>query len=112
VKHQPGPVPDTELAGGWTYLETVDEASSTIRVRGRVGRLGADLLRGTVEELSRRGHRDITVTVEDAQEVDSSARGVLLEMATVLAARDGRLTVQWSPAHDDSATVQKRGAPL
>ena len=89
-----------DLGGGWTYLETVDEASSTIRVRGRVDRLGADLLRGTVEELSRRGHRDITVTVEDPEGVDGSAQEVLLELAADLAGRDGRLTVQ-RPAADE-----------
>jgi hypothetical protein len=57
------PTPDTNADSGWTYKETIDEAISTIRVHGRVGKLGVDLLRGTIEELSRRGHRNIRVTM-------------------------------------------------
>jgi hypothetical protein len=98
--HRRAPVHVADLADGWTYVETIDEARSTIHVRGRVDRLGADLLRGTVEELSRRGHREITVSMERPHHVDSCAREVLTEMADALADRAGRLTLQWSAAED------------
>jgi hypothetical protein len=87
---------DTDADGDWTYSETIDEASSTIRVSGRVGRLGVDLLRGTIEELSRRGHQNITVTMGRANDVDACARVVLDEVAAWLAVGDGRLTIVWS----------------
>jgi hypothetical protein len=89
------PTPDTDADSNWTYSETVEEAKSAIRVRGRVDRLGVDLLRGTIEQLSRRGHRDITVTMEHPDDVDACASGVLVEVAARLAARGGGLTIRW-----------------
>jgi hypothetical protein len=87
---------DTDAENGWTYRETIDETRSAIRVRGRVDSLGVDLLRGTIEELGRRGHRDITVTMEHPYDVDSCAHGVLAEVAAWVANRHGRLTIRWS----------------
>src|SRR5215218_2452951 len=107
MRHQ-GPIPDTDADGSWTYSEIIDEASSTIRVRGRVGRLGVDLLRGTIEELSRRGHRGITVTMEHPDDVDADARRVLAEVAAWLAVRDGRLTIVWS-ADEQGGRADGRG---
>jgi hypothetical protein len=80
---------------GWTYTETVDEPGSTISVHGRVDRLGVDLLRGTVEELARRGHRDITVAMDDDVVVGPPARTELHELAAELADRHGQLTIRW-----------------
>jgi anti-anti-sigma regulatory factor len=94
MRHR-SPSADTDADSDWTYSETIDEAKSAIRVRGRVDRLGADLLRGTIEQLSRRGHRDITVTMEHPDDVDACARGVLVEVAARLAARHGGLTIRW-----------------
>ena len=99
------PSPGTDAHGDWTYVETIDEAGSGIRVRGRVDRLGADLLRGTIEELSRRGHRDITVTMEHPGDVDACARGVLAEVAAWLAACQGGLTIRWTDDEPGSAAV-------
>lgn len=92
-----------DVETSWTYSETIDEPGSTIRVRGRVDRLGVDLLRGTIEELHRRGHRDITVTMEDEVDVDPPARTELDELAVELAGRHGRLTIRWSQGGDDPA---------
>jgi anti-anti-sigma regulatory factor len=108
--HRRSPTPDTDAASGWAYSETIDEATSVIRVRGRVDRLGVDLLRGTIEELSRRGHRDITVTMEHPDNVDACARGVLAEVATRLAGRQGRLTIRWS-ADEDGSRADPFGKP-
>jgi hypothetical protein len=71
--------------GRWTYRETIDEGNSEIRVFGHVDRLGVDLLRGTIEELARRGHRHITVTVGRPKDVDAFARTVLAQVAAGLA---------------------------
>jgi hypothetical protein len=88
----------------WTYSETIDEEQSAIRVRGRVDRIGVDLLRGTIEALNRRGHRDITVTMGHPDSVDPRARAVLAEIAAQLAGCDGRLTIRWSGDEDGSRT--------
>jgi hypothetical protein len=87
----------SDALGDWTYSETIDEESSAIRVHGRVDRLAVDLLRGTIEELERRGHRDITVTLDDETTVDLGSRAVLARIAGRLAARQGRLRVLRMP---------------
>jgi hypothetical protein len=84
--------------GDWAYTETIDEEESAIRVRGRVDRLSVDLLCGTIEELHRRGHSDIAVTIERSGSVDPCARAALVEIAGRLARRRGRLTVMWADA--------------
>ena len=89
--------------GGWTYSETIDADESTIRVRGRVDRLGVDLLRGTIEELSRRGHRDITVTMDDDVDVDPAARTELDELVADLTGRHVRLTIRRSHPDEEPA---------
>jgi hypothetical protein len=87
--------PDTD-PHSWTCSETVDEESAVIRVRGRVDRLGADLLRGTIENLVRRGHEDITVAIGASARVDPIARAVLAAVAGRLASRNGRLRIEWA----------------
>jgi hypothetical protein len=101
---------DTDAGRGWTYRETIDEENSAIRVQGRVGRLAVDLLRGTIEDLSRRGHRDITVTIEHPDDVDTCARAVLAEVAARLAGCEGRLTIQGS-ADEDGSNADLFGEP-
>jgi hypothetical protein len=100
MRHR-SPTPDTD----WTYSETIHEATSAIEVRGRVDRLGVDLLRGTIEELSRRGHRDITVTMEHPDDESAFARGVLAEAAAGLAAYQGALTIRWIADESGNADV-------
>jgi hypothetical protein len=88
---------DTDDAlGDWTYSETIDDETSSIRVRGRVGRLGVDLLRATIEDLHRRGHSEITVVIERSSRVDSCAHRVLAQTAAHLAGHRGRLTITWA----------------
>ncbi len=86
----------TDPLGDWTYRETIDEESAAIRVDGRVDRLGVDLLRGTIEELERRGHTDIAVTIGDRTTIDQGSRAVLAQLAEHLADRSGRLRVTWA----------------
>ena len=98
---------DRDPLGGWTYSETVDEASAVIRVHGRVDRLDADLLRGTIENLERGGHRDITVTIDAPTRVDPVARAVLAAVAGRLAGRHGRLRIEWP----DGGITEEQTAP-
>ena len=98
--------PDTDPRS-WTCSETVDEESAVIRVRGRVDRLGADLLRGTIENLVRRGHDDITVAIGASALVDPVARAVLAAVAGRLASRHGRLHIEWT----DDGTTEGSTAP-
>ncbi len=99
--------PAVGLCDGWTYSETIDEERSAIRARGRLDRLAADLLCGTIEELHRRGHADIVVTIEPPYSVDESARAALSEIGERLAGRHGRLTVLWSDGNDSAARATR-----
>jgi hypothetical protein len=83
---------------GCSYSETIDERSSAIRARGRLDRLAVDLLCGTIEQMHRRGHADITVTIEPPVSVEPCARAALTEFAERLAGRHGRVTVRWADA--------------
>lgn len=85
-----------EVDDDWTYSETIDETRSAIRVVGRVDRLGVDLLRGTIEDLRRRGHRTITVTIEHPDTIDAVASEVLVDVAEWLTGLDGHLAIRWS----------------
>jgi hypothetical protein len=96
-------LPAVSLGDGWTYSETIDEAGSAIRARGRLDRLAVDLLRGTIEEMHRRGHTDIAVTIERPYSVDETSRTALTEIGERLARRHGRLTVTWSDGIDSCA---------
>ena len=105
MQHRTAPT-DTDPLGDWTYSETIDEEASDIRVHGRVDRLGIDLLRGTIEELERRGHREITVTLDDGVEMDPRSRAVLAQLAGHLADHRGLLRIRWSErAAGDTAPV-------
>ena len=99
---------DPSPLGDWTYSETIDEESSAISVHGRVDRLGVDLLRGTIEELERRGHRDITVTLDDDATIDQGSRAVLAQIAGQLAACHGRLRLTRMPG-DGSGPAEPPG---
>jgi anti-anti-sigma regulatory factor len=90
-------IPTPARTRTWTYIETIDDSRAVIRVRGRVDRLAADLLRGTVEQLHRRGHQCITVALGDAVDVDPAAHAVLGEVATALARRRAQLIITGSP---------------
>jgi hypothetical protein len=108
------PGPESSPDNGWSYSETIDEQNSVIRGRGRVDRLAVDLLRGTIEELHRRGHADIALTLDRPGIVDPCARSALTAIAERLARRHGRLTITWvdgtaaSPADEPGETDRRR----
>ena len=95
--------PDAGPSDGRSYRETIDEANSAIRARGHLDRLAVDLLCGTIEQLCRRGHTDIAVTIELPGDVDPCARPALTAMAERLASRRGRLSVRWVDGSDPTA---------
>ena len=103
-----GTSPAAGPSDGWSYCETIDEANSAIRARGHLDRLAVDLLCGTIEQLCRRGHTDIAVTIELPGTVDPCARPALAAMAERLASRQGRLSVRW--AYDTEPTAVDAGA--
>jgi hypothetical protein len=76
------------------FTATVDEARATIRTRGHLDRLGADLLRGTVEALQRRGHRRITLQLQPLATADLEARVVLSSLARQLSTDGAQLLVR------------------
>jgi len=108
--------PDAGQSDGRSYRETIDEANSAIRTHGHMDRLAVDLLCGTIEQLRRRGHLDIAVTIERPGAVDPSARPALTAMAERLASRQGRLSVRWVDGTDPTAVevavdTGRRGGP-
>jgi hypothetical protein len=108
--------PDADQSDGRSYRETIDEANSAIRARGHLDRLAVDLLCGTIEQLCRRGHTDIAVTIELPGAVDPCARPALTAMAERLESRQGRLSVTWVDGTDPTAVdvgvdTGRRGRP-
>ena len=105
------PSTDDGLRDGCSYSETIDEERSAIRARGRLDRLAVDLLCGTIEQLHRRGHTDITVTIETPGSVDPCARAALADFAERLARRHARVTVVCADAQRPHAPTNPRHPP-
>jgi hypothetical protein len=76
------------------FTAGVDRARSTIRVRGHLDRVGAELVGGMVEELHRDGHRHVVVALVPPATADDGAGEVLGDLTRRLAADGGRLTVR------------------
>jgi hypothetical protein len=95
--------PDAGQSDDRSYRETIDEPHSAIRTRGHLDRLAVDLLCGTIEQLCRRGHTDIAVTIGLPGTVDPCARPALTAMAERLASRHGHLSVRWVDGTDPTA---------
>ena len=77
-----------------TLTEVVDARIGRIRASGHLTAQGADLLRGTAEELHRRGHERVLLDLRDVQAADDAGLHVLRDAARSLAARGGRLLVR------------------
>jgi hypothetical protein len=63
-------------------------------------------LQATIDELSRRGHADITVTIDASGSIDPYAQQVIVETAVDVAERHGRLTIQWASAGATISVLQ------
>jgi len=64
---------------------SVDQAWGTIRVRGHVDRVGAEMLQAALVALQRCGHRHIVVQLRPPATIDDEARGLLSDLAERLA---------------------------
>jgi hypothetical protein len=67
------------------FTAAVDQAWGTIRVRGHLDRVGAEMLYDALVGLQRCGHRHITVQLRPAATVDADARRLLIDLAQQLA---------------------------
>lgn len=77
--------------------ETVDRRTGSIRARGRLTVLGADLLRGTAESLHGNGHVRVVLDLREVQDADEAGLEVLRGLGEDLAARGGELVVRHAP---------------
>ncbi|MEU2349134.1 STAS domain-containing protein [Modestobacter sp. NPDC049651] len=77
--------------------EVVTSRSGRVAVHGDLTRQGADLLRGTVETLQRRGHDPVVVDLRAVASVDAGGRAVLESLRTHVAAAGGRLMLRNEP---------------
>jgi hypothetical protein len=82
------------------FTARIDHARAIIRARGRLDRVGADLLRGTVEALQREGHRSITLELADLTGPQPEADAVLSGMVRELSAVGARVVVRRKPSWD------------
>jgi anti-anti-sigma regulatory factor len=86
-------------ASGTALSEIVDGARGRVTARGQLTPQGADLLRGTVEGLCRRGHSTVVL---DLAEVQVTERGlqVLVDLSTRMADAGSRLLLLHA-THDE-----------
>jgi anti-anti-sigma regulatory factor len=77
-----------------SFTASLDQRHGVVRARGHLDVLAADLLRGSIVALQRRGHRQITVRLEPLATADDAAREVLARLAGTLAAEGVRLVVE------------------
>lgn len=77
------------------FTARIDHDRATIRARGRLDHVSADLLRGTVETLQRGGHRAVTLDVAQLSGPDD---GVLSGIIDELSAAGARIVVRRKPS--------------
>jgi anti-anti-sigma regulatory factor len=80
-----------------TLTEIVDARLGSVRASGHLTSQGADLLRGTVEQLRRSGHTRVLIDLQDVQAADAAGLHVLRELRRSLAADGGELLVRTAP---------------
>ena len=74
--------------------EIVDSHRGAVRVSGHLTLQGADLLRGTVEQLRRGGHVRVVLDLRDVRAADAAGLHVLCEVQRALAADGGQLLLR------------------
>ena len=84
------------------FTARIDHDRATIRARGRLDHVSADLLRGTVETLQRGGHSAITLDLAQLAEPDHD--GVLAGIVEELSAAGTRIVVRRKPTWTALAT--------
>jgi len=82
---------------GAQLSELVDGHTGRVRASGRLTPQGADLLRGTVENLRRLGHSTVVLDLTGVQAADDAGLHVLSALETAMAAAGDRLLVRNAP---------------
>lgn len=92
------PVPDPVFdPTGPDMTEVINPRTGAVRVSGRLTEQGAELLRGTVETLHRRGHACVVVDMQDVRATEDAGVAVLHELRNSLAEDGGRLLLVRGP---------------
>ena len=76
--------------------EVVDACKGSVLVSGHLTVQGADLLRGTVERLRRRGHERVLLDLGEVRAVDFAGLHVLRDLERTVAADGGELLLHVS----------------
>jgi anti-anti-sigma regulatory factor len=77
--------------------EVVDARKGSVRVIGHLTVQGADLLRGTVDCLRRRGHARVVLDLEEVRAVDFAGLHVLRDLERTVATGGGELLLLVPP---------------
>jgi|SRR4051812_40672656 hypothetical protein len=76
------------------FTAAVDQVGGTIRVRGHLDRIGAEMLLDALVALQRCGHRHVTVQFRPHGTVDTEGQRLLTDLARRLGADGLRLEFQ------------------
>ena len=85
-------------AGEPALSEVVDPSRGSVRVSGHLTVQGADLLRGTVECLRRRGHDRVLLDLGDVHDADWAGLRDLRDLTQSVAEDGGELLLVGGPA--------------
>src|SRR5687767_12383864 len=80
-----------------TLTEWVNGRTGTVRASGLLTAQGADLLRRTLENLTRPGHRTVHLDLADVRVVDGTGTPVMRDLQAGVAACGGRLRLVRAP---------------
>lgn len=83
------------------FTEVVDQRAGAIRAGGRLTEQGADLLRGAVLVLHRRGHDRVTLDLGGVQAVDAAGLRALRSLQAAVTAEGRELVVVHAPGAVD-----------
>jgi anti-anti-sigma regulatory factor len=99
----PSPIPSPRPSPRPELSEVVNGATGTVTASGHLTSRGADLLRGTVEGLRRRGHSTVVLDLADVRAVDTAGLLVLEDLGSAMAGAGSRLVVQHAPPRPGTA---------
>jgi len=80
-----------------TLTEWVNGRTGTVRASGLLTAQGADLLRGTLESLTRQGHRTVLLDLAEVQVPEGKGTPIMRDLRAGVAASGGRLELLHPP---------------
>ncbi len=87
----------SKAASCQTLTEWVNGRTGTVGASGHLTAQGADLLRGTLESLTRQGHRTVLLDLADVEVPDGAGTPLMRDLQAGVAACGGRLQVVRPP---------------